>query len=229
MRLRKGSKVEVLSRREVPSGSWFCAEIISGNGRYYNVKFDPCLPNGGCDMKKVQRKNIRPCPPSMFGLGNLVPGDTIEVFENNSWKPAKMIQVLDGGNYFVVVIVGSSEELEVPKSNIRLRLSWIGNRWISVDKHAENFTEGKVGIQSKVGKVNHQRLQQWAGLKKRKGDDKCDDGHYHISLRGLKKRKMGAVRKEGKRQLPEKVDACVSSQGQSWRPEKLASVGPRCW
>ena len=134
MRFKKGSMVEVLSKREVPSGSWFRAEIISGNGHYYNVK-----PDGGQAIEKVQRKDIRPCPPTIAGSmswvpGDRVPGDIVEVFENNTWKRAKVTKVLDGGIYFVVSLIGSSEELMLHKSNVRLRQIWKGNRWVFVDK-----------------------------------------------------------------------------------------------
>ena len=134
MRFKKGGKVEVLSKREVPSGSWFCAEIVSGNGHYYNVKYDHCLPDGDLSMEKVQRKAIRPCPPLIAGSRRWVHGDIVEVFEKSSWKPAKVIKVHDGGNYSVVSLIGFSEELTLHKSNIRLQQSWKCNRWVLVDK-----------------------------------------------------------------------------------------------
>ena len=134
MRFKKGSTVEVLSKREVPSGSWFRAEIISGNGHYYNVKYEHCSPDGDQATEKVQRKAIRPCAPPIVGSRSWIHGDIVEVFEKSSWKPAKVIKVLDGGNYSVISLIGSSEELMLHKSNIRLQQSWKRNRWVLFNK-----------------------------------------------------------------------------------------------
>lgn len=41
MRFKKGDKVEVMRKKEVPV--WRCGEIISGNGHTYSVKYD-CNP-----------------------------------------------------------------------------------------------------------------------------------------------------------------------------------------
>jgi len=141
MRFKKGSKVEVLNKREVPSGSWFRAEIVSGNGHYYNVK-----PDGGQAMEKVQRNAIRPCPPPIAGSRSWVPGDIVEVFEKTSWKPAKVIKVLDVGNYSVVSVIGSWEEIMLHKSNVRPRQSWKGDRWVFVDK-VSSLVPGVILIQ----------------------------------------------------------------------------------
>ncbi|ONK68028.1 uncharacterized protein A4U43_C05F6440 [Asparagus officinalis] len=183
---------------------------VGGKRRYYNVKFD----RGGVAMGKVQRKEIRPCPPPMERWGDFNPGDIVEVFDNNSWKSAKIVEVRDSGKYSVVIHYGSSSMLEVHKSNIRVRQYWNGNGWVLVDKESEKLNEGGLKIPCIGGKVHYQRLQRYGEVRKH------DDEHYQISLRGLRKRldngagagrKFGAVRK-----------------GQSWRPVKLASVGPRC-
>ncbi|XP_020264034.1 uncharacterized protein LOC109839968 isoform X2 [Asparagus officinalis] len=168
-------------------------------------------------MGKVQRKEIRPCPPPMERWGDFNPGDIVEVFDNNSWKSAKIVEVRDSGKYSVVIHYGSSSMLEVHKSNIRVRQYWNGNGWVLVDKESEKLNEGGLKIPCIGGKVHYQRLQRYGEVRKH------DDEHYQISLRGLRKRldngagagrKFGAVRKVGKHQrlLPEKVDICASSR-----------------
>ncbi|XP_044463404.1 uncharacterized protein LOC123194296 isoform X2 [Mangifera indica] len=64
MGFKKGSKIEVFSKSEVPSGAWQPADIISGNGHNYTVRYVHCL--GGTNetvSERVSRKAIRPCPP----------------------------------------------------------------------------------------------------------------------------------------------------------------------
>lgn len=133
MRFKKGNKVEVLSRNGVPSGSWRCAEIVCGNGRYYTVRYDGY---GGADdvlLEKLSRKAIRPCPPlpdvaEKFGLG-----DVIEVFDDFSWKMATISKVL-GKDYFMVRLLGSCMEFEVSKFDIRVRQSWQDEKWVVIGK-----------------------------------------------------------------------------------------------
>lgn len=88
-------------------------------------------------------------------------------------------------------------------------------------QEAENLNCGKLEMRYEREKVNHRRLQHCTDAKKRKGDDKCHDERYQISLRGLKKRPAGTLKKNGKRrrllaahssELPAKVDACASSR-----------------
>nr|CAD1823927.1 unnamed protein product [Ananas comosus var. bracteatus] len=56
MRFKKGSKVEVMSKWEVPLGSWCPAEIISGNGHTYNVRFITCSLDTNLAVGRVPRK-----------------------------------------------------------------------------------------------------------------------------------------------------------------------------
>ncbi|KAB1209021.1 hypothetical protein CJ030_MR6G010462 [Morella rubra] len=143
MRFKKGSKVEVLSKKEVPSGSWHCAEIVCGNGHNYTVRYDGYGPaNGETVVERVPRKAIRPCPPTLDILDNWVPGDVVEVFDNFAWKMATVTKVL-AENYFLVRLLGSSMEFQVFEFDIRVRQSWQDGRWVLVGKGSGNFEDGK--------------------------------------------------------------------------------------
>lgn len=129
MRLRKGDQVEVLSKKEVSSGSWSCAEIISGNGRSYSVRFFSSEEA----MEKVPRRVIRPCPPPVEGSNVWDAGDLAEVFHNSSWKQAKIMKIV-GVNCYMVRILGSPLDVMVRKSNLRRRQAWHDGRWFLLGK-----------------------------------------------------------------------------------------------
>ncbi|MCL7047155.1 hypothetical protein MKW94_003606 [Papaver nudicaule] len=119
MRFRKGSKVEVLSKEEVPSGAWRCTEILWGNGHSYDVKYDWSPGSTGSPLTgRVSRKHIRPCPPSVGDSVDWLPGDLAEVLDNISWK--------------IVQLEGYERELRVQKSFLRVRQSWQHDRWVIV-------------------------------------------------------------------------------------------------
>ncbi|KAF5459119.1 hypothetical protein F2P56_023099 [Juglans regia] len=143
MRIKKGSKVEVLSKEELPSGSWRCAEIICGNGHNYTVRYDGYkAAHGGTVVERVSRKSVRPFPPPLEVSENWVAGDVVEVFDNFSWKMATVSQVL-GDNYFLVRLLGSSLKFEVFKLDVRVRQSWQDDKWIVIGKGSGNFEDAK--------------------------------------------------------------------------------------
>ncbi|OVA00501.1 EMSY N-terminal [Macleaya cordata] len=143
MRFRKGSKIEVLSKEEVPSGSWRCAEIVWGNGHNYDVKYDWCPGAIGTTMTgRVSRKHIRPCPPPVGDAVDWAPGDLVEVLDNISWKIATVLKVM-GGSYFLVKPLGSSQELRVHKSYLRVRQSWQHDKWVVVGKGSVICEDGR--------------------------------------------------------------------------------------
>ncbi|KAI3419005.1 uncharacterized protein J3R85_013518 [Psidium guajava] len=139
MRLKKGSKVEVLSMKEDLIGAWVYSEIISGNGRNYYVKCCGYPGNGGKTVERVPRKVIRPCPPPAEGIGVWVPGDVVEVLHNLSWKTAIVEEVFHE-NHFLVRPVGSFRHFNVHKRYLRARQIWKDGNWFVVGKGARNCT-----------------------------------------------------------------------------------------
>ncbi|KAK9072842.1 hypothetical protein SSX86_009277 [Deinandra increscens subsp. villosa] len=125
MRFKKGSKVEVMNK-EVPA-SWCVAEIVSGNGHAYNVRY-----NGYQGVERVSRRFIRPSPPEIRSQ-NWVAGDIVEVFDENLWKVATVLKLLKGGRFFVR-LHGFTHEIKTHKMHIRARQSWCDGQWIPVGK-----------------------------------------------------------------------------------------------
>ncbi|KAJ6817142.1 uncharacterized protein M6B38_392450 [Iris pallida] len=239
MRFRKGNKVEVLNKRELPYGSWNVAEILSGNGHTYCVRYDHHLPEIGSRTERVPRKAIRPFPPPMQGTRSWVSNDIVEVLEGNSWKPAEVSRVVDGGDYLFVTLLGSSREFRVHVSELRLRQAWEDDEWVVLGKESRKGNDAML-ILSEIGKFS----QCHPVVKKCRGDgkflgksDNCFMETYQHPSSGMKKRrhfssphiethcetgrKTLATKKKGKRQrlalahssrLPGKVDSVASPQ-----------------
>ncbi|THG03503.1 hypothetical protein TEA_021262 [Camellia sinensis var. sinensis] len=164
VRYKKGRIVEVLSKNEVPSGSWRCAEIICGNGHNYTVRYE--MDPGATDeaiVERVSRKSIRPCPPPVKLSENCVPGDVVEVFQNFSWKMTTVSKVL-GRNCFLVRLLGSSHEFEVSKVDLRVRQSWQGGKWFVIGKGVGNCEDGKC---SEWSTLKHNQLSSQVKKTKR--------------------------------------------------------------
>ncbi|XP_047324884.1 uncharacterized protein LOC124928676 isoform X2 [Impatiens glandulifera] len=130
MRYKKGCKVEVRSYKTMLI-SWQCAEFISGSDHSCLVKFESKKEEAV--FERVSWNDIRPCPPSSVEDIDLqfVSGDVLEVFDHGSWLTAVVLKVLNKGCYSVRLL-GSSKELKIHKSRIRLRLSWQHEKWLSV-------------------------------------------------------------------------------------------------
>ncbi|GJY41822.1 putative EMSY domain-containing protein, agenet domain, plant type containing protein [Tanacetum coccineum] len=133
MKYKKGSIVEVLVKDEYCNDIWRCAQIVSRNGHNYTVSYDvyPGFTDEE-DVENLSGKFIRPCPPIVEVSERWVPGDEVEVFHDLSWK---MAIVLDdcSWNGYLVRLVGSLEELEVTKSEPRVRQSYQKGEWVDAD------------------------------------------------------------------------------------------------
>ncbi|XP_065866096.1 uncharacterized protein [Euphorbia lathyris] len=143
MRFKKGSSVEVFSKQEVSTGSWLCAEIISGNGHTYSVKYMHSPNSGEPMVERVPRKAIRPCPSPVGEPNNWVPGDIVEAFHNFSWKMARIVKVM-AGQMFMVRILGLSNGC-FHKSFLRVRQCWQDDNWFVIGKGSEivDMSSGK--------------------------------------------------------------------------------------
>lgn len=164
MRFFKGSKVEVLQEAEVPLGSWRPAEVISGNGHSYYVRYDPSPVDSCAAFERVPRRLIRSCPPPSDDPVCWTAGNIIEAFDSYSWKVAEMVRVL-GKNYYVVRLLGSSLELRVHVSDLRLRKLWQDDKWIVIQKDSVICSGSSFRGQSKDGKFGcklgkHQQLHR---------------------------------------------------------------------
>ncbi|KMT02946.1 hypothetical protein BVRB_8g195180 [Beta vulgaris subsp. vulgaris] len=148
MRFKKGTKVEVLTQKEVSSGSWRCAEIVGGNGHNYAVKYEGDMELlGKAKVERVPRKTVRPCPPPVDVLQDWVSGDVVEVFHSFSWKMASVVKVL-GYHYLLVRLLGSSIELKANMFDVRARLCWQDDEWIVIGKASNKCEDLRFRIPS---------------------------------------------------------------------------------
>ncbi|CAD5177296.1 unnamed protein product [Musa acuminata subsp. malaccensis] len=219
---KKGNKVEVWNRREVPSGSWWSAEIISGDGHHYSVRYDGYPTDSSVAVDRLPRKAIRPCPPPVGSLKDVMSGDVVEVFDNNSWKLAQVLLVIDENHCFVRLL-GSSGEFAAHKSQIRTPLSWQGDKWVTIDKDSGKQNGGMPSSHWRGGKSGYHIVQscveidnsaqktcfpienhdfskktEWRfcrGTKKR-----AVDISFPAELCNYGRRKMRAIKKDGRNQ-----------------------------
>nr|XP_043637256.1 uncharacterized protein LOC122608229 [Erigeron canadensis] len=182
MRFKKGSMVEVMNK-EVPA-SWCLAEIVSGNGHAFDVRYD-----GYQGVEKVPRRFLRPCPP-VISSRRWVSGDIVEVFDENSWKVATVLKELKGGQ-FLVRLHGFTDEIRVQKTNVRERQSWIGGQWIPVGKIL-----GSYGVEPDYSMKMGTQVPVAAGLKNFQEEDGClpvyNDARFQESRGASKKLKQSS-------------------------------------
>ncbi|XP_064972655.1 uncharacterized protein LOC103990296 isoform X2 [Musa acuminata AAA Group] len=247
MRFKKGNKVEVWSPREVPSGSWRSADIISGNGHYYTVRYDGYPMDGSVAVDRVPRKAIRPCPPPAGTLEDSTSGDVVEVFDNNSWKLAEILVVVDK-KYCSVRLLGSSREIRAHKSLLRRRLSWQDNKWVMIHKDSGVQNGAMLSSLSRGGKSSYHLPQSCVEIDNSAGKSLSPIENYDFPekarrflSRETKKRpfdiyfpaeKCNDVRRKTRATEKNGMDQRISTEhpihclekGQSWRLLSFASL-----
>ncbi|KVI01280.1 Agenet-like domain-containing protein [Cynara cardunculus var. scolymus] len=141
MKYKRGSIVEVSVKDKLCYQSWRCAQIVSGNGGNYTVSYDvyPGFTDEA-DVERISVKYIRPCPPLLENSEHWVPGDVVEVFHNLSWKMAIVLKDF-GWDQFQVRLVGSFKELEVSKSELRVRQACQNGEWTVIGKVPRDYKD----------------------------------------------------------------------------------------
>ncbi|XP_024959179.1 uncharacterized protein LOC112500111 isoform X2 [Cynara cardunculus var. scolymus] len=197
MKYKRGSIVEVSVKDKLCYQSWRCAQIVSGNGGNYTVSYDvyPGFTDEA-DVERISVKYIRPCPPLLENSEHWVPGDVVEVFHNLSWKMAIVLKDF-GWDQFQVRLVGSFKELEVSKSELRVRQACQNGEWTVIGK-IDNHLESHIVSSKTLKRVSPYGHSQ----------GKTNQG-------GAQKFRMSE--KEGTRvrvlvKSPEKVDAIANSR-----------------
>ncbi|KAL8129578.1 hypothetical protein V2J09_018733 [Rumex salicifolius] len=221
MKIKRGSKVEVFSTKEVPSGSWYPAEIIHGNGHYYTVKYDGVIGIlGEKKFDRVPRRAIRPCPPVVQSLEDWASGQIAEVFHCFSWKMATILRVLKR-HRLLVRLIGSSHGIEVSKIDIRPRLCWQHDQWKVIAKIPDNCEGTQASIWFKTSSFpvsNIKSIYETPTIPSQSLKRKLTIFHSSDALPSLKIRVIGKHSKQNQFisvqqfQLPEKVDAIASSR-----------------
>ncbi|KAK9141637.1 hypothetical protein Syun_011037 [Stephania yunnanensis] len=233
MRFKKGNKIEVFKQVEVASGSWICAEILSGNGHNYDITY--AHRHGVAVVERIPRKFIRPCQPVVKNAKDWAVGDMVEVLDDISWKVATVLKVI-GGSYYMVRFLGSYLELKVHKSDLRARQIWKDDQWFMAEKDlgkCEDAIFDKSTTLRSYQNSNYQMLVGDGYMKLHGDDNDSAQESYMLSSRKLKRvasdelsyiePQMGAARKvravevgrhrqvvPGKASLIQKVDAVAS-------------------
>ncbi|KAK8290095.1 hypothetical protein V6Z11_D07G235000 [Gossypium hirsutum] len=130
MNFRKGNLVEVLRGEDDPCGSWFTANIVSADVENCVVRYKLLMDHEGKQVvEKLQRKDVRPLPPSV-NWKSWVVGDVAEVFDNRCWRVGKITKVLKNNHRFVIKFFGSIQLMEFHGSSLRIRQAWDGKKWM---------------------------------------------------------------------------------------------------
>ncbi|XP_074562676.1 uncharacterized protein LOC141819235 isoform X1 [Curcuma longa] len=196
-RFDKGNKVEVWNRREVPSGSWRSAEIISGNGHTYSVRYDGYPIGSSIAVDRVPGTAIRPCPPPLEDPRELRIGDFVEAFDKNSWKIAQ-VRMIIGNGYCSMRLLGSSRKFQFHKSNIRRQLSWQDNKWMVIHKDAGEESDGQLSSSMRGGSPVCYMPQSCEKMKKRPLDMSVPAGACNIRRKKMRAMKVDFLASTGK-------------------------------
>ncbi|KAG0489362.1 hypothetical protein HPP92_008173 [Vanilla planifolia] len=164
MRFEKGTQVKVREKGESPCGSWRPGRIGNRHTcvfKYYNFPQDASL-----FVKEVPRKVLRPCHPAVLKRGR-VPGDVVEIFENNSWKLAEFLGTLER-SVFVIRLIGSSTEIQA-HSRIRIPCAWKDNSCVEFPMESAKQKNAAMNSHSRAGNLKYQIPQSCVEMQT--GDD----------------------------------------------------------
>ncbi|KAK1394741.1 ENT domain-containing protein [Heracleum sosnowskyi] len=205
MRFKRGSKVEVLKEANTLT-AWCGAEIISGKGQSYTVRYDHYVPEHGEVSERVHRNLVRPRPP-VQKVESWVAGDAVEVFDDVMWRVAIISRVR--GSYCLVRLLESSYKFGVHISNIRVRQCWQNDEWVLMFKGSGISGELEFSQLSTSDCYKEMSLQEAQTRAAVKNQEKCDlSAARYIRANSGNVKKFRAAEKEdrGHPGLPVNVD-----------------------
>ncbi|KAK1394742.1 RNA binding protein [Heracleum sosnowskyi] len=205
MRFKRGSKVEVLKEANTLT-AWCGAEIISGKGQSYTVRYDHYVPEHGEVSERVHRNLVRPRPP-VQKVESWVAGDVVEVFDDVMWRVAIISRV--GGSYCMVRLLGSSYKFGVHISNIRVRQCWKNDEWVLMFKGSGISGElefSQLSTSDCYKEMSLQEAQTRAAVKNQEKGDLSAARYIGANSGNVKKFRAAEKEDRGHPGLPVNVD-----------------------
>lgn len=132
---KKGKMVEVSSDDEGFRGAWFVATIVDivGKGRF-QVEYRDLTTNDGTQLLKeeIDARFIRPFPPQIPFSGSFKQFQEVDVWYNDGWWEAVVLEVLNSRECLVSFINRDVLKFEICK--LRPHQDWFGGKWVMSSK-----------------------------------------------------------------------------------------------
>ncbi|KAI4377628.1 hypothetical protein MLD38_015225 [Melastoma candidum] len=121
MEFRKEGRVEVWCKKRV---AWRLAEVLSSDGNHLFIRYEdhPCSGDIAAP-RKVLKQMVRPLQPAVTFIGSVKVDDVVEVLDLCSWNAAIVLRVISEW-FYLVRLLGSCEEVNVSRANIRVHQAW---------------------------------------------------------------------------------------------------------
>lgn len=116
------------------AGAFYSATVLGSHARtraQILVEYDS-VRSPFCSLRPLREyvpwANARPAPPRELGRRFRM-GEAVEAYVEEGWHLGVVLEVLEGGSRYLVLLEGPKEEVEFAQSNLRLRRNWRGEGW----------------------------------------------------------------------------------------------------